>query len=105
MGISYGAHTPPDPFADPSRSHALVAHPRPKRSLAHEIRDAEARSVRERVPHERIGRRARRFVSDPSVPERTTGPHSRNLRGCPSATPSWRILSISARAGARRTPT
>jgi len=30
--------------------------------LAHEIRDAEARSVRERVHHERIGRRARRFV-------------------------------------------
>src|SRR5712692_7186401 len=28
-GFSYGAHTPPDPFADPFRSHALEAHPRP----------------------------------------------------------------------------
>src|ERR1700704_6934716 len=63
-------------------------------------RDAEARLVRERVPHERIGRRARRFVVIQVYP-RTCVCHSLSLPPCLSATRSWRNSSTSARDAER----
>src|SRR5712692_11712923 len=104
-GFSYGARTPPDPFADPLRGHALDAHPRPHIALwlTASVSPKRGRYASASITNALVVARAvccARSVLDPREHQQVL---LTNLRPCPSATRSWRTSSISARGVARPT--